>query len=285
MPTVRGSASTLQRTTTASAPSATATGASQPLRSARDTRDGELAHEHDGSPMPEPATISSLMGQTANRVDALDAGELGACASARREVGPRAEHERGEQCQPEQRATQRATRSQPPARLRSSGARNISTRMSRPCSTACASCKNTQRDERQRHHLRDARDRIVEHGARGDVGARSGTSARTPRRRRPRSARRRASRTASPRACSRSLHVASSVKARDPNRAAAGRRARGSAAMYARSTSPAGWPRRSVAWIQRPAMSGIASSHFCFSASGNSVTIAPSLFMRAMLAS
>ena len=100
------------------------------------------------------------------------------------------------------------------------------------------------------------------------MSARSGTSARTPRRRRRRSGRRRASRAAVARACRCRHRVAarSAGSPRDarPSRAAVARRAR--AARSCRRAAPRRRDDRAAPWLRSSARRCPASpsSHFCF---------------------
>ena len=150
--------------------------------------------------MPEPATIKSLMGQTGIvKMPSTPANSLVAHALTR--SGHEPSTSATSSAKPEQRE-QRAPRARGRRRAPLERRQEHLDAHEPAVQHRVRELQEHARDERQRHHLRDAGDRVVEHRARRDVGRRSGTSARTPRRRRPRSARRRASRTASRRVAS-----------------------------------------------------------------------------------
>ena len=162
MPTVRGSTSPAteprhgehDERRTASREPAAAIGVRGPARAS-------CRSELPTAAIAEPTTIKSLMGHTGDREDALDAGEL--ARASRRSTKSGHEPSTIATSKPTPSSENNACHALAAAGARcSSGVRNISTRMSRPCSTACASCRNTHADERQRHHLRDAGDRVVE---------------------------------------------------------------------------------------------------------------------------
>ena len=144
MPTVRGSTSALQSTATSSAPSTSAATASQRRGSAAARARPACTTSWRASStlaIAQPTTIKSLMGQTwIVKMPSTPANSFVSHARTKSGQVPRTIVSR----MPIP-STANSTLHALAATgwRRESGSRNISTRMSRPCSTACASCKNT----------------------------------------------------------------------------------------------------------------------------------------------
>ncbi len=164
MPTVRGSTSALQSAATSSAPSAKAATANQRRGSAAARACPACTTSWRASSMlatAQPTTISSLIGQTVDREDAFDAGELVRVPGARRNPAScrarcvsrmpipsngeqHVPHARRDGVAPRERLEEHLDAHEPAVQH---GVREL---------------QEHARDERQRHHLGDARDRVVE---------------------------------------------------------------------------------------------------------------------------
>jgi hypothetical protein len=127
------------------------------------------AHREHAALATHPTTISNPIGHTGDREDAFDAGELGRRPRAD-EIRPRAERRREHEGDAEQREQGApGARGDGPVALE---------RADEHLDAHEPAVQRRVRElqeygghERQRHHLRDARDRVVEQGSRRDVGA------------------------------------------------------------------------------------------------------------------